>query len=238
VPFHNNCSRISDIHGTSTFSIHRILNISTRQFLLIAYLPHIAGTPSIRFHAVRAWAHLARVNTLEAFRTAIELLSQVAGLEQTVSKHYTNLADVSHLTMSASAAAIDAGENKTALEWLEQGRCLVWNQIQQLRTPVENLHANDPSLANHFRDVATALEASGSRQTESVLFSEETMAQMITAQDKNTRHAELAKEWNQLLSEIQALPNFYDFLRPPTASSLLVGLSCDGPVVIFNIHGH
>jgi len=201
---------------------------------------HITGAPSVRFHAAKTWARLARVpvsvDTLEAFRTAIELLSQVAGLEQTVSKRYANLTDVSHLTMSASAAAIDAGQNETALEWLEQGRCLVWNQIQQLRTPVENLHAHNPSLANRFRDAATALEASGSRQTEPVLFAKKTMRQMITAQAENKRHAELAKELNQLLDEIRALPGFSDFLRPPTASTLLEGLTCDGPVVIFNLH--
>jgi len=96
---------------------------------------HITGAPSVRFHAARSWSDLAPSfgsvgDTLEAFRTAVELLSQVAGLDQTVSKRYKNLADVSHLTTSASAAAIDAGENETALEWLEQGRCLVWNQIQ------------------------------------------------------------------------------------------------------------
>jgi len=197
---------------------------------------HNTGPPSVHFHAAQAWAHLAQTDTLEAFKKAIELLSQVAGLEQTVSKCYTNLTDVSHLTMSASAAAIDARENETALEWLEQGRCLVWNKIQQLRTPVKNLHAHNPSLANHFRDVATALEASGSRQTKPVLFSKETMTQVMIAQDENKRHAELAKEWNQLLDEIRALPDFSDFLRPPTASSLLAGLPCDGHVVIFNIH--
>jgi len=62
------------------------------------------------------------------------------------------------------------------------------------------------------------------------------MGQMMTAQDENKRHVELAKEWNQLLDEIRALPDFSDFLRPPTASSLLAGLPCDGSVVIFNIH--
>jgi len=134
--------------------------------------------------------------------------------------------------MSASTAAIDAGENETALEWLEQGRCLVWNQIQQLCTPVISM------LIIHPSPIASGMsqEASGSRQTEPVLFAKKTMRQMITAQAENKRHAELAKEWNQLLNEIRALPDFSDFLRPPAASTLLEGLPCDGPVVIFNIH--
>ena len=167
-------------------------------------------------------------NPLEAFGTAIALLA--------LHKRYTNIIDASDLTMSATAAALGAGQNDTALEWLDQGRCLVWNQIHQLRTPIENLHSHDPSLANRFREVATALEASGSRQTKFLLFSQETMSEMITSQDETKRHAELAKEWNELLDRIRTLPNFSDFLRPPTASSLLKGLPCNGHVVIFNIH--
>ena len=201
---------------------------------------HITGAPSLRLHAAKTWARLSQLSlnadTLEAFRTAIELLAQVAGLEQTVSKRYTNLGDASNLAMSASAAAIDAGQIETAVEWLEQGRCLVWNQIQQLRTPVENLRAHSPSLADRFLRIATELETFGSRQMKSITSSEADISQMITAQDETQRHVELAKEWTELLDEIRALPGYSDFLHPPTCSNLFADLPLDGTVVIFNIH--
>ena len=202
---------------------------------------HINGAPSLHFHAAKTWAQLSQLSgdadTLEAFRTAIELLAQVAGLEQTVSKRYTNLGDASNLTTSASAAAIDAGQSGTAVEWLEQGRCLVWNQIQQLRSPVKNLCIHSPSLADHFLYIANELETFGSRQTKSIVSSEaDSMSQMITTQDENKRHVELAKDWTELLEKIRNLPGFSDFLCPPTCSNLFQDLPQDGPVVIFNIH--
>ena len=49
-------------------------------------------------------------------------------------------------------------------------------------------------------------------------------------------HIELAKDWTSLLEEIRALPDFQNFLRPPTATSLLSGLPRNGAVIIFNIH--
>ena len=207
---------------------------------------HPTGAPTLRLLASTMWGQLSyRVNhrvvdTLEAFRTGIELLSQIAGLEQTVHRRYTILVDTPHLTPAATGAAIDAGHIDTALEWLEQGRCLVWNQVNQLRTPVEDLRTHNPSLADRFLHVANQLEVFGSRQAKSTLMtcSPETMMQpeMIAIQDEHKRHVELAKEWTQLLEEIRAEPNFSRFLRPPSASSLLVDLPRDGCVVIFNIH--
>ena len=201
---------------------------------------HITGAPALRLRAAQTWAQLsplsANADTLVAFGTAIELLAQVAGLEQTVSKRYKNLGDAPDLTTSASAAAIDAGQSKTAIEWLEQGRCLVWNQIQQLRTPVEDLRVHNPPLADRFIHIANELETFGSRQTNSVIFSGTDMSQMIAAQDENKRHVELAKEWTELLDDIHALPSFSNFLRPPTSSDLFADLPLGGTVVIFNVH--
>ncbi|KAJ3510864.1 hypothetical protein NLJ89_g4425 [Agrocybe chaxingu] len=129
---------------------------------------HPTGRPSTRLSTAREWGLLCRQHqphqSLEAFRVAIELLSQVAGLEQTVQKRHRSLMDISDLTMSAAAAAMDQNESGTAVEWLEQGRCLVWSQMNQLRTPADRLQVHDPELAERFLRVARALEESGSRQ--------------------------------------------------------------------------
>ncbi|KAF8966427.1 CHAT domain-containing protein [Flammula alnicola] len=203
----------------------------------------ILGHPSRRLTAARKWAMLSRQfdqsASLNAFRVAIGLLSQVAGLEQTIHKRHMNLIDISDLTTSAAAAAFSNGEIGTALAWLEQGRCLVWTQINQLRTPADNLHVHDSSLADDFLNVAKALEASGSREEQSSPFSVENITQMIALQDESHTHVQLAKKWNELLSKIRCIPGFHDFLQPPETSNLLERLKClalDGPVIIFNIH--
>ena len=217
--------RTEDIHSAIT-SYRRAAN-------------HISGPPHVRLSAAREWALLSRQfdrpQSLDAFRLVIELLSQVAGLEQTIHKRHASLVDVFDLTTSGTAAALDEGVTTTAVEWLEQGRCLVWNQINQLRAPVDNLRAYDPLLADRFVRVALALEQSGCRQEESSSFSEENMGRMITIQDEVHTHVHLAKEWNNMLSEIRGIPDFHDFLRPPKTSDLLAGLPPNGPTITFNI---
>ena len=52
--------------------------------------------------------------SLEAYNTAIQLVSQLAGLEQTIQKHHTNLLDISDLAASAAACAL----NLEDLRWL------------------------------------------------------------------------------------------------------------------------
>lgn len=173
---------------------------------------------------------------LEPLRVAIDLYSQVAGLEQTIPRRHMNLVHRSNLTTVATATAIQEGQIDLALAWLEEGRCLVWNQIKQLRTPVEDLHTKNSALADRFLYVSRALEMYGSRREISNPFSEARVTQIVAAQDEAQRHAELAKEWTKILEQIRVLPGFHDFLRPPTASDLFTDLPCDGPVIIFNIH--
>jgi hypothetical protein len=52
----------------------------------------------------------------------------------------------------AAAAAISAKQYNTALEWLEQGHSIVWNQFLQLRTPFDAL-ALDRSMQKINDDV-------------------------------------------------------------------------------------
>ncbi|EDR11970.1 uncharacterized protein LACBIDRAFT_232120 [Laccaria bicolor S238N-H82] len=119
----------------------------------------ISGPPSIRLIAAKQWATWAlKVNPSEpevmaAFSTAIRLASQVAGLEQTIRIRHLNLfLNISDLSTTAAAAALLFGRHETAVEWLEQGRCLVWSQINNLRTPLGDLRDHDSVLADDFSD--------------------------------------------------------------------------------------
>jgi hypothetical protein len=124
-----------------------------------------------------------------------------------------------------------------ALEWLEQGRCLVWNQLNSLRTPVDNLRAHDQNLAEELLAVSRALENAGSRvemdRPESKSFSAK---QRMSIQDEVTGHVKLAQQWAHLLAEVREIPELENFLRPPRSVSILSRLPPDGPVVIINCH--
>ncbi|KAG6371225.1 hypothetical protein JVT61DRAFT_9850 [Boletus reticuloceps] len=118
----------------------------------------------------------------------------------------------------AAAAALDAGLPETAVEWLEQGRSIVWGELRQLRSSYEEL-SDDPDHARRLRELSVALEhASATRETssESALL-EETQSAAHRATGSLQREADkqrmLAIERDQLLQEIRGFPGFERFLH-------------------------
>ncbi|CAA7262049.1 unnamed protein product [Cyclocybe aegerita] len=203
----------------------------------------ITGDTSARLQSAWMLANICREDSrlsqsLDAFRVAMGLVSRVAGLEYTIHKRHENLVKIPALTSSAVATAIHCGDAESALAWLEQGRCLVWTQINQLRTPIDALRAHDPSLGEKFLKVSRALDSSASRQEQfnCTVFNEGNLSAMVSQQEKSHAHVHLAKQWDDLLSEIREIPGFGDFLQPPNAEALLGRLSLDGPLVIFNLN--
>ena len=198
------------------------------------------GLPSIRFKSAQQWAKLSMdhnlPHTLMAYGIAINLISEIAGMDSTIEQRHTHLIDISTLTTSAVSAAFAKGEAKKALEWLEQGRCLVWSQLNQLRTPLDHLRTHDEHLAQRFSDIAGALEVSGSRSGSGRLSIDAPLSQKISLQEEAHRHITLSRQWNELLHDIHSIPEFHNFLRPPRTSELLKHLPQDGIVILVNIH--
>ena len=200
-----------------------------------------SGPPSIRLKAAIRWAQLSSSydppQSLEAYNTAIQLISQVAGLEQTIQKRHTNLLDISDLAASAVACAFKYGKPDLAVEWLEQGRCLIWSQLNHLRTPLDAIFAHDPEIARDMLRVSRALENAGSRgDLVGRSQGEATMEHKMSLRDEANIHVKLAQEWNELLTKIRTIPKFEDFLQPPSCSNLLKNLPDSGPVIVINVH--
>jgi len=198
---------------------------------------HRSGPPSVRLDAARCWAQLSvSTDSLEAYDVVVNLLSQIAGMDRTIQQRHSSLVDISRLTATASSAAFAQGEIEKALEWLEQGRCLVWNQLNQLRTPVDDLRIHNHHLADRFLHVSRALELSGSRQESVSLTLNGTMSQKVALEDEARTHIMLSQDWEQLLEEIRDILAFHNFLRPHTASNIMKLLPRDGPVILINVH--
>jgi len=201
------------------------------------------GRPSTRLEAARRWAELTIAHdfpqSIEAYGAAVDLISQVAGMGSTVEERHRDLVDISSLTTAAAAAAFTLGEFRKALEWLEQGRCLVWSQLNQLRTPADDLRAHDEHLGQCFLRISRALESSGSRRYEMYPSRDAPESQKLAVMDTNSEysaHLDLSREWTQLLQEIRQIPAFHGFLKPPQATDLLSNLPPDGPIILVNIH--
>jgi len=204
-----------------------------------------SGPPSFRLDAAKQWAtcaskmNLSESEVMTAYETAVRLASQVAGLEQTIQIRHSNIiANISDLSTTAAAAAISFGRLGTAVEWLEHGRCLVWSQFNNLRTPLDDLRDHDQELANHFSAVSIALEKLGSRTELRITKTEDNLQleERMTLQDEAHKHVKLAHEWEELLRDIHRINGLQDFLQPPSISSLLSLVPKAGAVVIINVH--
>ena len=219
-------------------------------------------SPSDLLNALEAWSLLARTHNdpsevFEAGDLSIRLLSQVAAPSlpiQTrlskVSQRGGNLSRVRRLvprditippgihnyswTTRRAWLALRYNRPDLALEWLEQGRCFVWNQIKQLRTPVEELRAQDSVLADRFLKLSESLEAAGFRNEQSLSPPLSTLSQI--SQDDDATGLDL--RWIQLLKDIRKIPKFQKFLCPPASSDILMNLPLLGPVIIINVAPH
>ncbi|KAF6745237.1 CHAT domain-containing protein, partial [Ephemerocybe angulata] len=200
-----------------------------------------AGTPwEILLVAVK-WAQALRQNYPEsaeillAYDTVLGLVAQRAGLEHTVQSRYTQLEVVSGMATEAAAAAFALNRVDKALEWLEQGRCLVWNQLNSLRTPLDELRTHDGDLARRVEDLSGRLECAGSSR--GLFHLDMSPSEKASLEGDAHAHLKLAREWDGLLDTVRAIPGFETFLKPAPCSTILHNLPASGHIVIINVDG-
>ncbi|KAF6747914.1 CHAT domain-containing protein [Ephemerocybe angulata] len=176
------------------------------------------GPPQSRLKAAKNWTqalHQHDPESLEiipAFDAALSLVSIIAGLEQNVQSRSNQLKDISGLAAHAASIAFSHSRPDKALEWLEQGRCLVWSQLNHLRTPLDDLRSHDVAeLAERVADTAKQLEWAGG-------------ITHISVEEESRAHLDLARKWDDLLQ------------RPSPCAGLLQHLPESGPVVVINVH--
>ncbi|CEL54737.1 hypothetical protein RSOLAG1IB_07271 [Rhizoctonia solani AG-1 IB] len=196
---------------------------------------HSALSPGEQLNSAISWAKLASVSklsasALEAYQTAMELVPHVVWLGTKIGKRYKDTRKIKDLASDAAAFALAVGKYDLALEWLEEGRAVIWNQMLQLRNPFDDLAAVDPPMAENLRQVASELQdAISPSETHSIPLSD-TIAHERAIQ----KHHRLAENYQALVSAARKIPGFQDFLRPARASAL-VGTAQSGPLVIVNV---
>ncbi|KAJ7440009.1 CHAT domain-containing protein [Mycena latifolia] len=200
--------------------------------LLSAAAHSTTGPPNFRFYAASWWARLAQIEdqrtVLGAYRLALDLLPELAWLGLSIKDRHYHIGRAGKVARNAATAAIVAGSLGKAVEWLEQGRSIIWGQLLNLRTPVDDLRQAHPMLANQLISLSVQLEGTGTRNSEKGTTHSST--QPLNAQPSH----DLALERNTLLKEIRRLEGFDRFLLPKTISELSVA-TLGGPVVVFNL---
>ncbi|KAJ7737636.1 CHAT domain-containing protein [Mycena maculata] len=200
--------------------------------LLSAAAHSTTGPPHFRFCAAAWWARLAQIKdqrtVLNAYRLALDLLPELAWLGLSIKDRHHHIGRAGKVARNAATAAIAAGSLGKAVEWLEQGRSIIWGQLLNLRTPVDDLRQAHPLLANQFISLSVRLEQTGTRNSEKGTTHSST--QPLSAQPSH----DLALERNTLLREIRGREGFDRFLLPKTICELSAA-ALGGPAVVFNL---
>ncbi|KAF8552255.1 hypothetical protein OG21DRAFT_1416447 [Imleria badia] len=209
-------------------------------FSLAASDPH--GPIRLRVRSSQHWISCARRihhhTLLHAYSVAISLLPQLAWIGLSLTDRYSELGRGANLVREAAAAVLDSGLPETAVEWLEQGRSIVWGELFQLRSAYEELSSVHPEHSRRLRELSAALEhASSTREKSLSTISEETQiaAQCIkeSLRQEVDKHHTLAIKRDKLLQEIRGLPGFEQFLLRKEFHQLRASAHT-GPVVILN----
>ncbi|KAJ7482697.1 CHAT domain-containing protein [Mycena latifolia] len=201
------------------------------QYICAACSP--TGSVQTRFQASTMWAHYAHTHqhpsVLRAYTTAINLVPKVASLSLSISDRHHQILKVGHLLRNAASAAIDSQEYSQAVEWFEQGRSIIWGQVHNLHTTVDDLQILYPNLAAKFVSISNLLE------TSSMQSSLETagVGPSQSAQATAPHYYHLAAERDTLLQKIRGLDGFKRFLLPKLISELSHAANI-GPVVLLN----
>ncbi|KAI9430363.1 hypothetical protein BJY52DRAFT_1219327 [Lactarius psammicola] len=198
-----------------------------------------------RFQFACTWASSARgtrhPSISTAYESAVLLMQDTLLFAPTLQLQHTTLALSRHThSMPLDYASYQVGLHRLeeAVEILERGRALLWSEMRQLRTSVDQLLQAHPQLADKFAAVNEDLE----ELTKSIppshgLNLDDGGADDLRAVDPFGRlllkQRGLLKERDNLISQIQALPGFDSFLTSPSFDTLRSAAS-SGPVIIIN----
>ncbi|KAI9454289.1 CHAT domain-containing protein [Lactarius psammicola] len=198
-----------------------------------------------RFQFACAWAFSARrtqhPSVSTAYESAMSLKRDTLLFAPTLQLQHATLAtsDYTHsMPLDYASYQVDLHQLEEAVETLERGRALLWSEMRQLRTSVDQLLQADPQLADKFAAVNQELE----ELTKSIppshgLDVDDGGADDLRAVDPFGRlllkQRGLLKERDNLISQIQALPGFNSFLTSPSFN-ILRSAASSGPVIIIN----
>ncbi|KAI0083006.1 hypothetical protein BDY19DRAFT_910921, partial [Irpex rosettiformis] len=178
-----------------------------------------------------------RLAFLDAYKYALGLIPRCIWLGNNVRGRYASeeLPIIGAVVSTAVTTAISAGEYGLALEWLETGRAVVWSQVLQLRTPLDDLQRLHPRLADDLYHVSQVLQHAATSPSSSLPPSTEPRKTQPSLEGQAQSSHTYALKYEKLITQIRELNGFKDFLLPKTLSQL-TDACVSGPVVVINVH--
>jgi CHAT domain-containing protein len=187
----------------------------------------------VRVYAARMWGGLADNpdEVIAGYTQAVGLLPRLAWRGLPSREQQRELGRLNGISSEAAAAALTAGRPETAVELLEHGRSVLWNQLMSARTDVSaaTLRAaaeSRPDLTDELTRVRAELAqaapepAAGAGLPPELAAGQERMA--------------LAHREEQVLAEIAVITGVNGAVRKRPFAELRHA-AADGPVVLVNV---
>ena len=191
------------------------------------------GIPSMRVRAgqLRGFTAVEAARTHEAaegYAVAVGLLAKAAwhGLNRATREE--QLTQWAGLAADAAACAVLDDRPARAVELLEQGRSVMWTQALNLRSDLSRLAEAAPELAERLDGLRRLLDAPPSGLPNGGLADPRQEAELRRRK---------AREWDEVLDQVQAMDGFEDFLTIRRYAQLTAAAQ-GGPVVILNVSAH
>lgn len=137
---------------------------------------------------------------LEAYRSTIQLLPQVAYFGLDPHLHLRALGQAPALAANRAACAARGGQLEVAVELLEEGRNVFWTQHLRLRTPLNELPLD---VATQLNDVINQLEFQSKRADSN---------EVMKTEARLTQQRELSQRLTKLIEHARSLPGLHRFM--------------------------
>jgi tetratricopeptide (TPR) repeat protein len=222
------------IHASTFFTCQTCSHLTDAFSLLDKVVNHSRGSIAVKSQAANLWAKTAHKygheSAVNAYSTALLLQQQNLVLLPSVESQQQLMTHSTTLALDAASCALESGHSEVAIEFLEQGRAILWSKIQGYRHPmIEQLTQKHPQLAHEFRDI--------SQQLEHHAISAEAQLNTNTGTLHDTKvklQRKLSGKWAELLNQIRKIDGYSDFLQVKPFHKLQHA-AAGGPIIIVNI---
>ncbi len=189
------------------------------------------------------WASLAHEfghpSASTAYDYAMSFMQDSLTFAPTLDSQHSLLASMSNmyktLPLEYASYQIHSSQLKQAIETLERGRVLLWSEMRGFRTPIHQIRLADSHLADKFAAVNNDLETLTLAYLPNNHIEGDFggLGEMDPYGRLVVRQQKLLDDREKLIEQIQALPGFDTFLKPPSFD-ILHAAALRGPVIIIN----
>lgn len=196
--------------------------------------------PSNAFVSAKKWADIAQqsgdyVSALEGYRVALGILPKLAwlGLDIPSRQDWLLRANAEDLGCLSATCAINLGRFEEAVELLDLGRSVLWQQSSALRGDFQKILRIAPKLASELRTVSLQLDK-GNFHSDSLFLTASDIIGGRGQEEFGRKRRDLVGTWEALVKSVRQLPELGYFLRPLPFQRLRQSIA-KGKAILINV---